>query len=124
MSEDRIAIATRFLQLAAGGEAVAKAAALTTADFRHHNVHFASDGPALFEAMDANARQFPDKRIDLKQAIADGDRVATLCKVAHTPDEAGYIVCHWFRFEGDRIAELWDLAQEIPQTSPNRLGPF
>ena len=56
--------------------------------------------------------------------IADGDRVATLCKVAHTPDESGYIVCHWFRFEGDRIAELWDLAQEIPRQSPNTLGPF
>ena len=29
-----------------------------------------------------------------------------------------------FRFEQDRIAELWDLGQEISRTSPNEHGMF
>jgi len=29
-----------------------------------------------------------------------------------------------FRFENGRIAELWDVAQEIPADSPNANGPF
>ena len=29
-----------------------------------------------------------------------------------------------FRFEDDRIAELWDLAQEVPAETPNTNGMF
>jgi predicted SnoaL-like aldol condensation-catalyzing enzyme len=123
-TEDLTAIATRFLQLAAAGKARDGAAQLVTPDFRHHNVHFPGDGASLFAAMDQNAAQFPDKALVVVQAIREGDRVATLCRVRHTQDEAGYVVSHWFRFEGGKIAEVWDLAQEIPKTSPNQYGPL
>jgi len=33
-------------------------------------------------------------------------------------------VVHILRFEGDRIVELWDIGQEIPQDSPNEHGMF
>jgi len=29
---------------------------------------------------------------------------------------------HIFRFEGERIAELWDLGQPVPDGSPNEDG--
>lgn len=44
--------------------------------------------------------------------------------VRHTPDERGYGLVHNFRFEGDRVAELWDLAQAVPASSPNANGMF
>jgi hypothetical protein len=31
---------------------------------------------------------------------------------------------HILRFENSRIAEMWDIAQEIPPDSPNALGMF
>jgi hypothetical protein len=31
---------------------------------------------------------------------------------------------HLFRFENGRVAVLWDIAQEIPDNSPNTNGPF
>jgi predicted SnoaL-like aldol condensation-catalyzing enzyme len=117
-------VARQFLALAAAGNARAGASKLVAPGFRHHNMHFAGDGAALFEAMDKNAAQFPGKRLDVVHALQDGDMVSTLCKVQHTPDEAGYAVAHVFRFENGKIAELWDLAQEIPKDSPNQYGPF
>ena len=74
--------------------------------------------------MDKNAAQFPDKALTVMHAVQEGDLVSTLCHVRHTQEEAGWAVNHWFRFEDGKIAELWDLAQEIPQDSPNRNGPF
>jgi len=38
--------------------------------------------------------------------------------------DRGAAVVHIFRFEDDRIVELWDLGQAIPQDSPNRHGMF
>jgi predicted SnoaL-like aldol condensation-catalyzing enzyme len=31
---------------------------------------------------------------------------------------------HIFRFEQGRIVELWDLGQEVPESSPNQYGMF
>lgn len=121
---DLAAIARRFLELAAAGKAREGAAQLVTPGFRHHNVYFAGDGASLFEAMDNNAAQFPGKRLEVIQAVQEGDKVATLCKVQHAPDQPVYAVAHFFRFEGGKIAELWDLGQEVPKDSPNANGAF
>ncbi len=29
-----------------------------------------------------------------------------------------------FRFEGDKVVELWDIGQEIPADTPNEYGMF
>jgi len=50
--------------------------------------------------------------------------VATLAHVRHKKGEPGAAVVHVFRFEGDRIAELWDVGQEVPADSPNQNGMF
>ena len=117
-------IARSFLQLAATGrarEAYEKYAAPT---FKHHNAHFDAAPQALIDAMDDNARQFPKKRLEVKLALEEGPLVSVLSHVRHTPDERGFAVVHIFRFDGDRIAELWDLAQEVPAQSPNANGMF
>ena len=31
---------------------------------------------------------------------------------------------HIFRFDGDRVVELWDVSQAAPEDSPNRRGMF
>lgn len=116
--------AVSFLQLVASGrvrEAFDKYAA---AGFRHHNPHFDAAPESLMKGMEDNARQFPDKRLEVKHAIEDGELVAVHSHVRHTPDERGYGLVHIFRFEADRVAELWDLAQEVPASSPNANGMF
>lgn len=74
--------------------------------------------------MDDNARQFPGKRLDVLRTIEEGDLVAVHSKVQHSPDDRGFGLVHIFRFDGDRVVELWDLAQEVPAESANRVGMF
>lgn len=117
-------IATRFLRLAASGHAEEAASKDTAPGFRHHNPFFAGDGPSLFAAMDRNARDNPGKRLDIQRVIGEGDLVAVHSRVTHGPDDRGFGTVHIFRFEGERIAELWDLAQAVPEDSPNANGMF
>jgi predicted SnoaL-like aldol condensation-catalyzing enzyme len=39
-------------------------------------------------------------------------------------NEKTMAVMHIFRFEGDKIAELWDFGQEAPKDMPNENGMF
>jgi predicted SnoaL-like aldol condensation-catalyzing enzyme len=123
MASSRKASAELFLQLACSDVARAYAE-LTTAGFRHHNVWFPPDAESLKRAMQENLQKHPDKQIAIKQSLEEGDRVAVLSHVTFGPGDRGYALAHFFRFEGERIAELWDLAQEIPEDSPNTSGPF
>jgi predicted SnoaL-like aldol condensation-catalyzing enzyme len=55
----------------------------------------------------------------------DGDTVITHSLVTRQDPQAPDIaVVHIFRFEHDRIAELWDLGQPISKDSPNENGMF
>ena len=117
-------IAIDFLKMAAAGRAEEAFARYAAEGFRHHNAYFPGDAKSLMAAMDANAKQFPGKTLDVKIAVQETDWVATFSKVVHTPNEKGAAVVHVFRFEGDKIAELWDVGQSVPDDSPNQYGMF
>ena len=123
-SSDLKGIATRVLHECAAGRARAAFAAHAADGFRHHNPHFAGDAESLAAAMEANAAQFPGKALQVKRAVQEGAIVVLHSLVKHTPEEPGYALVHIFRFDGNRIAELWDIAQEVPADSPNQHGMF
>ena len=122
-STDRKQIATDFLRLARAGDRAA-IERLVTPDARHHSAYFAAGMPALFDAMMAAAKTAPDRTSDVKRVLTDGDYVVVHSHVRRTPSDAGVAVVHIFRFEGDRIAELWDVGQPVTAENPNRDGMF
>jgi len=116
--------AVDFLRLAASAnvrEAYQKYAA---PNFRHHNAYFKGDAESLMRAMEENAQEHPQKSLQVHHAIAEGDLVAVHGHVKMNPDDNGFALVHIFRFEEDRIAELWDLGQVVPDDSPNENGMF
>ena len=116
--------ATDFLRLAASGhvrEAYQKYAA---PNFRHHNAYFKGDAESLMRAMEENAAANPQKSLKIHHAIAEGDLVAVHGHVKQNPSDRGVALVHIFRFEDGRIAELWDLGQPVPESSPNENGMF
>ena len=116
-------VAESFLMLACSDVDRAYAE-LVAPNFRHHNVWFTGDADALKQGMADNLRQNPQKKLEIKQSIEEGDRVAVLSRVTFAPGDLGYALMHLFRFENGKIAELWDVAQEIPKHSPNTNGAF
>jgi len=116
--------ALSFLRAAASGQARKVFPTYMTPGFRHHNVYFSGDGETLMRAMDEDAAQHPDKVLQVQHVLEDGNLVAVHSRVQHGPGDRGAAVIHIFRFEGDRIAELWDIGQEVPKHSPNEHGMF
>ena len=120
----RKAAAIEFLTLAASGNVRDAYERHVGPGFRHHNPYFRGDAASLMEAMAQNAAANPEKRLDVLRALEDGDLVAVHSRVRQRPDESGAVVVHLFRFEGDRIAELWDVGQAVPTESANEHGMF
>ena len=116
--------AVSFLRMAASGRALDAFGQYVADGFRHHNPYFEPGARALMTAMDENARQNPDKQLDVIRALEDGDLVAVHSHVRQNPDDRGAAVVHIFRFSGDRIVELWDVGQPVPADTANADGMF
>jgi predicted SnoaL-like aldol condensation-catalyzing enzyme len=116
--------ATSFLQMIAGGKIQEAYERFISPDFRHHNQFFKGDRHSLMVAMQENAQKHPNKTVEVKKILEEGDTVMTLSRVRQDPNLRGGAVVHIFRFENGKIAELWDLGQEIVENSANENGVF
>ena len=123
MSRKGLAIA--FLRMAGSGDVRAAYDRFIAPEFIHHNLYFKGDRQSLMAAMEEAARTSPNESIDVLQACEDGDTVMTHSKVVKAgPDGPTITVVHIFRFEGDRVVELWDVGQPVPPDCPNEHGAF
>ena len=116
-------VAISFLKNAASGE-LDEAYKQVSPNFRHHNPYFPGDAQSLKAGMAQAAAKFPNTTLEVQHVFEDGDLVAIHSRVQHAPNTLPIAAVHIFRFEGDQIAELWDVAMEAPQDSPNENGIF
>lgn len=123
LSERKSAAAT-FLAEAASGRARAAYERFVAPGFIHHNPYFKGDRDSLLAGMEEAAKRSPTKGIQIMKVLEEGDTVVTLSHVRPQPNDLGIAVVHFFRFEGTKIAELWDLGQPIPKDPVNENGMF
>lgn len=118
-------MAASFLKLAGGGDVKALTrSSLLPISFITTGV-FQSDRQSLMNAMEEAHKKSPNKSIDVKQVLEDGDFVITHSLVARSdPAQAPIAVVHIFRFKHDRVVELWDLGQELVRDSPMKTDRF
>ncbi len=116
--------ARQFLQLVGAGSIDEAYQRYVAMDGKHHNPYFAAGFPALQAAMKANFIQFPDMHLTIKNVVGEGDLVAIHSQVVMQPGEPGFAAVHLFRFQGDRIVEMWDVAQQLPPDLINLDGAF
>jgi predicted SnoaL-like aldol condensation-catalyzing enzyme len=116
--------AVSFLRLVSSGKVREAYERCVGENFRHHNAYYRGDRESLMRAMEDNAAKNPNKVLDVKLALEDGSYVAVHSHVRQHPQDRGAAVVHLFRFENDRIAELWDVGQALPPESPNQNGMF
>jgi predicted SnoaL-like aldol condensation-catalyzing enzyme len=116
--------ATSFLQLVASGKVREAYQKHIAPNFRHHNPFFRGDADSLRIAMEENAAKNPNKILEIQRALEDGDFVAVHSHIRQNPGERGAAVVHIFKFQGDRVIELWDIGQPVPENSPNQNAMF
>jgi predicted SnoaL-like aldol condensation-catalyzing enzyme len=124
MTENNEDMAVTFLKTASTGNVRAAYSRFISADFKHHNPFFEGSANALATGMEENARQNPDKVLEVKRVISEGDYVVIHSHVRQKSNDLGAAVVHIFRFANGLIAELWDVGQPIPNESPNQYGMF
>jgi predicted SnoaL-like aldol condensation-catalyzing enzyme len=117
-------IAQDFLQLSSRGEAEKAFRLYVGPNFRHHNAYFKGDAQTLMKAMDENAVKNPNKIFETKIILEEGDFVSTYSRVQLTQGDLIIAVSHIFRFENNKIAELWDIGQAAPANPVNENGMF
>jgi predicted SnoaL-like aldol condensation-catalyzing enzyme len=117
--------AVGFLRaVATGTDPHAAAARLFAPNAKHHNVWFPAGMTPLLDAMGEAYRKNPETRIEVLHTVAEGSFVAVHSHVRHRPGDAGIAVVHLFRFARGRAAELWDVAMQVPEKTPNADGAF
>ena len=118
-------IAVSFLKLAAAGKVDEAYEKYVHPDFRHHNPYFKGDRQSLQQATEEAAQQSPNKSLEVKRTLEDGDLVAVHSRLVRAESGAPEIsVVHILRIKDGRISEEWEAAQELPKDSPNQNGAF
>lgn len=118
-------IAEDFLQLCASGEvASAFNQYVDAASFVHHNPYFRSDAESLKQGMQGSANTHPNKQFAIQRSIQENDLVAVHSHIKFNADAAGIAVVHIARFDGEKIVELWDIGQAVPDNLINESGMF
>jgi predicted SnoaL-like aldol condensation-catalyzing enzyme len=126
MTEQELAAAARgFLNTAFNlGEPETAASEHVGDMFVQHNPQVADGAEAFIKFVHSMRSQFPDLQLETKRAIAQGDMVVTHSHMTLTPGEPGLALADFFRFEGGKVVEHWDVIQNIPDTSANSNGMF
>jgi len=113
-----------FLKLAAAGSSREAFKLYVGKKFIHHNAYFKGDANTLMIAIEEDAKLNPSKIFEIQRALEDGDLVAVHSRFRQKSNELDWAVMHIFRFEKDKIVELWDFAQAAPIEMINENGMF
>ncbi|SMH42341.1 Predicted SnoaL-like aldol condensation-catalyzing enzyme [Rathayibacter oskolensis] len=113
---DRRADFARFVELFYTRKRVGEAFAFLVADdYRQHNPNI-PDGPAIaVEMLTPKFDGSPEARFSVQRTLVDGD-LAVVHLRASRPGAPDTAVADFYRFEGDRIVEHWDVLQAVPET--------
>ncbi|HTN19443.1 MAG TPA: nuclear transport factor 2 family protein [Pelobium sp.] len=117
-------IAQAFLVLASKGKSKQAFELYVDDNFKHHNAYFKGDRHTLMNAMEENATKNPNKTFEIQRALEDGDLVAVHSRVKFTQGGTDLAVIHIFKFDQDKIVELWDFGQPVPSDIVNENGMF
>src|SRR5690554_4145601 len=118
-------IAKDFLNLASSGQPREAFELYVGEDFKHHNAYYKGDRHTLMVAMEESHKETPNKVFEMQRALEDGNLVAVHSRVQQE-GEKGWegAVIHIFRFDKNKIVELWDFGQGVPENMINENGMF
>ncbi len=117
-------IALEFLKLCSDGHSRKAFGLYAAPEFKHHNAFFKGDPESLITAMEEAAKQNPDKTFTILRALEDGDLVAVHTRFQQNQDDSGHAIVHILKFKANKIEELWDFGQAVPEDMINENGMF
>ena len=113
-----------FLTLCAAGKSREAFKLHAHKNFKHHNPFFKGDADSLMIAMEESSKINPNRIFEIKHIIIDGDLVVYHSFIQQTQSDAGLVVVHILKFSDNKIIEMWDMHQPIPEIMINENGMF
>ena len=95
-----------------------------TPDYIQHSSLAEPGIPALRDWLDRVRIESPNATQSIKRAFVEDDFVIVHVHVVRWEGDPGFAVADFFRFEGDRIAEHWDVIQPVPENPVNPNSMF
>ncbi len=115
-------IATSFVIETATSDVLKAFKLYTDPSFKHHNVYTEAETPKLIQAMKESRLQFPDRTVNILQVLEDKDFVSVRSHIIMSPQGLEVIAVHTFKFINQKIVEMWDTVQMIPEEIVNQNG--
>lgn len=117
-------VAKYFLNLCAKGKSRIAFEKFASKNFIHHNIYFKGDSKTIMLAMEESYNQYPNKILKFKHIIEDKNIVAIHSHIRQHKNDLGYAVMHIFKFQKNKIVEMWDFGQAVPKKTINKNGMF
>lgn len=93
-------------------------------DYIQHNPEVCTGKEGFIEYFEEMARDYPGKKVIVKRALAEGDKVVLHCHQIW-PEGLEYAGMDIFRLDDKgKIVEHWDVLQVMPETSKHDNGMF
>jgi predicted SnoaL-like aldol condensation-catalyzing enzyme len=93
-------------------------------DYIQHNQSVAPGRQPLKDFLDMIRERTPQAVHDVKRAFVDGAHVVVHYHVRRWPDDLGWAVIDIFRVENGKVAEHWDVMQDVAEGGPNPNSMF
>ncbi|HEY1405257.1 MAG TPA: nuclear transport factor 2 family protein [Spirochaetota bacterium] len=116
--------AVQFLELVVAGQIDDAFRQYVDMDGTHHNQYSGAGFPSLRQAMFEAHRMFPDNEFHIMNVIGEKELVAVHSHLVQNPGAKHFTTVHIFRFNGEKITEVWDCIQPLSSDSPNKDGAF
>ena len=93
-------------------------------DYIQHSTAAMGGKEGLRDFFENRAANFPDVSFAIKASFVDGDYTIFHIHTVRYPGDPGMSIIDYFRMEGGKVAEHWEVVQEIPETLPHDNGIF
>lgn len=113
-----------FYQAAINDKDHNAASKLLSHSYIQHNPRIADGLKGFREFVDTLKADFPQLRAEVKRIFAEGDHVIAHVHGIRVPGGPETAIVDIFRLEDGRIAEHWDVMQQIPDEARNQNGMF
>lgn len=92
--------------------------------FVQHNPYLEAGPAPLADLLEQYFSQHPQASADIRRVVAEGDLVVVHSHWKESPEDRGQSVIDIFRVADGKIAEYWNVSQDIPENPANATGMF